>query len=113
LAVIDDKLELGRRLHRQVGRLLALEDAIDVASRPGTGRKGSRLYASQLAFPHEALVRFVHAFYSIFEFTAALRQSLFDFIRAARSIAAPCGVELYALTNAKFVGQHGTLQRKS
>ena len=28
---IDDQFVLGRRLHRQVGRLLALEDAIDVA----------------------------------------------------------------------------------
>ena len=27
------RLVLGRRLHRQVGRLLALEDAIDVAGR--------------------------------------------------------------------------------
>ena len=30
---IDRKLVLGRRLHRQVGRLLALEDTIDVAGR--------------------------------------------------------------------------------
>src|SRR5213080_3051784 len=29
---IDDQLILGRRLYRQVGRLLALEDTIDVAS---------------------------------------------------------------------------------
>ena len=28
---IDHQLVLGRRLHRQVGRLLALEDAIDIA----------------------------------------------------------------------------------
>ena len=28
---VDHQLVLGRRLHRQVGRLLALEDAIDVA----------------------------------------------------------------------------------
>ena len=28
---IDDELVLGRRLHRQVGRLLALQDAIDIA----------------------------------------------------------------------------------
>ena len=28
---IDDQLVLGRRLHRQVGGLLALEDAIDIA----------------------------------------------------------------------------------
>src|SRR5215216_617764 len=30
---IDDQFVLGRRLHRQVGRLLALEDAVDVSSR--------------------------------------------------------------------------------
>src|SRR5262250_1587589 len=30
---VDYKLILGRRLHRQVGRLLALEDAIDIAGR--------------------------------------------------------------------------------
>jgi hypothetical protein len=30
---IDHQLALGRRLHRQVGRLLALEDAIDSAAR--------------------------------------------------------------------------------
>jgi hypothetical protein len=30
---IDHQLILGRRLHRKVGRLLALEDAIDVAGR--------------------------------------------------------------------------------
>ena len=30
---IDHQLVLGRRLHRQVGRLLALEDAVDVAGR--------------------------------------------------------------------------------
>jgi hypothetical protein len=28
---VDDKLVFGRRLHGQIGRLLALEDAIDVA----------------------------------------------------------------------------------
>jgi hypothetical protein len=32
---VDDKLELGRRLHRQVGRLGALEDAIDIVRAPG------------------------------------------------------------------------------
>ena len=30
---VDHQLVFGRRLHRQVGRLLALEDAIDVAGR--------------------------------------------------------------------------------
>ena len=29
---VDHQLVLGRRLHRQVGRLLALEDAVDIAS---------------------------------------------------------------------------------
>ena len=28
---VDDQLVLGRRLHRHVGRLLAFEDAIDIA----------------------------------------------------------------------------------
>ena len=31
--VVDRQLVLGRRLHRQVARLLALEDAVDVAGR--------------------------------------------------------------------------------
>src|SRR6478609_5147672 len=31
---VDHQLELGRRLHRQIRRLLALEDAMDVGSRP-------------------------------------------------------------------------------
>ena len=36
---VDDQFVLGRRLHRQVGRLLALEDAVDIAGRaPDTGR---------------------------------------------------------------------------
>ena len=30
---VDHQLVLGRRLHRQVGRLFALEDTIDVAGR--------------------------------------------------------------------------------
>ena len=30
---VDDRLVLGRRLHRQVGWLLALENAVDVAGR--------------------------------------------------------------------------------
>ena len=36
---VDHQLELGRLLHRQVGRLLALEDAVDVAGR-AAGRIG-------------------------------------------------------------------------
>jgi hypothetical protein len=31
---VDHQLVLGRCLHRQISRLLALEDAIDVAGRP-------------------------------------------------------------------------------
>jgi hypothetical protein len=38
----------------------------------------------QLAFARDALVRLVDAFYSIFKFTVALRQSLGDDTRAAR-----------------------------
>ena len=30
---VDDQLVLGRRLHRQVGRLLTLKNAIDITSR--------------------------------------------------------------------------------
>ena len=37
---VDDQVELGRRLHRQVGGLLALEDAIDVAA-PGPVERGA------------------------------------------------------------------------
>src|SRR5712692_5587525 len=73
----------------------------------------SGLLALQFAFPRDALVRLVHAFYPIFKFTAALGQLLCDFIRTARDIATDCGGKLYELTNVKFVGQHGTLQRKS
>src|SRR3977135_1328823 len=31
---IDHRLELGRRLHRQLTRLLTLEDAVDIGRRP-------------------------------------------------------------------------------
>src|SRR5215471_7489725 len=30
---VDDQLDSGRRLHRKIGRLLAFEDAIDIAGR--------------------------------------------------------------------------------
>ena len=30
---VDDQLVLGRRLHRQIGRLLSFENAIDISSR--------------------------------------------------------------------------------
>jgi hypothetical protein len=73
----------------------------------------SRLYALQLAFPHDTFVRLVHAFYAVFKFTAALGQFLCDFIRTAWDIATDCGGELYELTDVKFAGQHGTLQHKS
>jgi hypothetical protein len=61
--VVDDKLELGRRLHRQVGRFIAFENAIEIAGRHGTGRKGadytprnslSRTRASWVPRPHTA-----------------------------------------------------------
>jgi hypothetical protein len=54
----------------------------------------------------------VHAFYPVFKFTVALGQFLYDFIRAARDIATDCGSKLYALTDVKFVGWHGSFQRK-
>src|SRR6516162_3867064 len=38
---VDDQLIIGRRLHRQVARLLALEDAVHVASR-APDRSGSK-----------------------------------------------------------------------
>ena len=53
---VDDQLVLGRRLHRQVGRLLALEDAIDVARPPaGTGRSNQPI-GDQAACVDEAPV---------------------------------------------------------
>jgi hypothetical protein len=73
----------------------------------------SRLHALQLAFPDYTLVRLVHAFYPIFKLAAALGQLLCDFVRAAGDVATDCGGELYKLTDPKFVGQHGTLQRKA
>jgi hypothetical protein len=71
------------------------------------------LHAAQFAFPRDALMRLVHAFYPVFQFTTALGQFLCDFIRAAWDIATDCGDELYELTDVKFVGQHGTLQHKA
>ena len=48
----------------------------------------------------------VHAFYLIFKFTASLRQSLNNFVRAAGDIAAQGGSEPYKLADVKFVGRH-------
>jgi hypothetical protein len=48
----------------------------------------SRLQVAQLARARDALVRLVHAFYSILEFTVALGKFLCDFVRAARDITA-------------------------
>ena len=47
---VDHQLELGRRLHRQVGRLLAFEDAVDIAA--------ARRYWSRYVRPvgHQAAV---------------------------------------------------------
>jgi hypothetical protein len=74
----------------------------------------SRLHASQLAFPHDPLVRFVRALYSIFEFDAPVRQALGDLIRTARDITTDSSPELYDLTDMKFAGRHGgAFQRKS
>jgi hypothetical protein len=58
-------------------------------------------------------VQLIDALYPIFKLAAALGQFLCDFVGAAGDIATDCGDELYELTNVKFVGQHGTLQRKA
>jgi hypothetical protein len=72
------------------------------------------LHASQLAFPHDPLVRFVRALYSIFEFAAPVRQALGDLIRTARDVTTDSRPELYDLTDVKFAGWHGgAFQRKS
>jgi hypothetical protein len=74
----------------------------------------SRLHASQLAFPHDPLVRFVRALYSIFEFAAPVRQAFGDLIRTARDVTTDNRPELYDLTDMKFAGWHGeAFQRKS
>ena len=68
----------------------------------------------QFAFPRDALVRFVHAFYAVFKFTAALGHFLYDFIRAAGGIATDRRGDLYELTDVKFVCWHGgALQTKA
>jgi hypothetical protein len=48
-------------------------------------------------------VWFIHPFYPIFKFTAALGQFLRNSLRAALNIATDCGGELYELTEARFV----------
>jgi hypothetical protein len=48
-------------------------------------------------------VWFIHPFYPIFKFTAALGQFLRNSLRVALNIATDCGGELYELTEAKFV----------
>ena len=58
----------------------------------------------QLAFARDALVRLVDAFYSIFKFTVALRQSFGDDIRAARH--GKRTFKKYSLADFEFV--HGT-----
>src|SRR5262245_55677656 len=46
---VDDKLVFGRRLHRQVSRLLALEDAINVLSCSAVGVNRIRAIGHQAA----------------------------------------------------------------
>jgi hypothetical protein len=45
---VDDQLVLGRRLDRKVGRLLALEDAVDVARRTPVKKLFDHLVGEQL-----------------------------------------------------------------
>ena len=54
---VDDQLVLGRRLHRQVGRLLALEDAIDIAGRAAVLVDVIRPIGDQAAVGDEESVR--------------------------------------------------------
>src|SRR5262249_30517873 len=50
---VDDKFVFGRRLHWQVGRLLALEDTIDVGCRPPELVDGVRSIGDQAAGANE------------------------------------------------------------
>src|SRR6516164_7274129 len=54
---IDHQLDFGRRLHRQVGRLFALEDAIDVAGRASELIDPVRPIGEQVALGGEHRVR--------------------------------------------------------
>ena len=54
---VDDQLVLGRHLHRKVGRLLAFEDAIDVAGRAPIRVGGIRSVGHQPAAGCEEAVR--------------------------------------------------------
>ena len=54
---VDHQLVLGRRLHRQVGRLLALEDAVDVAGRAPVLVDHVRPIGDQAAVGDEVAVR--------------------------------------------------------
>ena len=51
---VDDQLELGRVLHRQVARLLALEDAVDIAGGAPENVQGVRRIRHQAAL-HDRL----------------------------------------------------------
>ena len=73
-------------------------------------RRGKRTTRLATRFP----ARHVRAARSCFLsdiLAAALRQSHCNFVRAAGDIAT--GDELHELTDPKFVGQHGTLQRQA
>ena len=54
---VDHQFVLGRRLHRQVGRFLAPEDAIDVAGRAPVLVDDIRTVAGPAAIPDEVWIR--------------------------------------------------------
>jgi hypothetical protein len=61
----------------------------------------------QLAFPHDALVRFVAALNPIYVLASiTLRQPLGDFIDTAGRPAQERALKLYDVTNVKFVAGH-------
>ena len=78
----------------------------------GRGAVGRRLYFSQLAFAHHALVRLVAAPDFIFELAIALRQSSGDDVGAPRRrVVATGDAEENDLADLKFVGRHGAPPR--
>src|SRR5262245_44074000 len=50
---VDYQLILGRRLHRKIGRLLALEDTVYIPRRPAVQRIDIRAIGSQPTVAHE------------------------------------------------------------
>ena len=71
---IDHQLALGRCLHRQIGRLFALEDAIDVSGRAAALIKKIRPIRDQATVGDEGLFVVDRAGYRIAVVQSALEQ---------------------------------------